>query len=90
MRGGISSGCVGVFRSKVRDGNGCGSTGIHIRHTHQAYTSQECPQCGAIVKKSLSTRTHVCACGCKLQREHAAAINILRKGLCTVGHTEGY
>ncbi|BAY47248.1 transposase [Scytonema sp. HK-05] len=44
------------------------------------YTSQQCPQCGAIVKKSLSTRTHTCKCGCVLQRDHAAAINILRKG----------
>lgn len=53
------------------------------------YTSQQCPQCGAIVKKSLSTRTHVCKCGCVLQREHAAAINILRKGkekIATSGH----
>ncbi|MBT9158981.1 MAG: hypothetical protein DDT26_00230 [Dehalococcoidia bacterium] len=51
-----------------------------------AYTSQGCPSCGAIVKKSLSTRTHACSCGCVLQRDHAAAINILRKGLRTQGH----
>jgi putative transposase len=29
-----------------------------------AYTSQKCSSCGVIVKKSLSTRTHVCQCGC--------------------------
>lgn len=52
-----------------------------------AYTSQECSQCGAIVKKSLSTRTHTCECGCELQRDRNAAINILRRGLSTVGHT---
>lgn len=46
-----------------------------------AYTSQECSDCGVIVKKSLSTRTHVCQCGCKLDRDHNAAINILNKGL---------
>lgn len=51
-----------------------------------AYTSQECSDCGAIVKKSLSTRTHVCECGCKLNRDHNAAINILKKALCTAGH----
>jgi putative transposase len=45
------------------------------------YTSQECSDCGAIVKKSLSTRTHVCQCGCKLDRDHNAAINILNEGL---------
>nr|WP_248277577.1 transposase [Brasilonema sp. UFV-L1] len=44
------------------------------------YTSQQCPQCGIMVKKSLSTRTHTCKCGCVLQRDYAAAINILRKG----------
>ena len=51
------------------------------------YTSQECPDCGVMVKKALSTRTHACECGCVLQRDHAAAINILRRGLRTVGHT---
>jgi putative transposase len=40
-------------------------------------TSQKCSDCGAIVKKSLSTRTHKCKCGCKLQRDVNAAINIL-------------
>ena len=52
-----------------------------------AYTSQECSDCGAMVKKSLSTRTHVCECGCVLDRDENAAINILRRGLSTVGHT---
>lgn len=52
-----------------------------------AYTSQECSNCGTVVKKSLSTRTHVCRCGCELDRDHNAAINILNKGLGTVGHT---
>ena len=43
------------------------------------YTSQECSQCKRIVKKSLSTRTHVCLCGLILQRDWNAAINILLK-----------
>ncbi|AFZ42339.1 transposase, IS605 OrfB family [Halothece sp. PCC 7418] len=51
------------------------------------YTSQECSNCGRIVKKSLSTRTHTCKCGCQLDRDENAAINILKKGLSTVGHT---
>lgn len=50
------------------------------------YTSQQCSNCGAIVKKSLSTRTHTCECGCELDRDHNAAINILNKGLSTLGH----
>ncbi|KAM3110111.1 RNA-guided endonuclease InsQ/TnpB family protein [Phormidesmis sp. 146-33] len=51
------------------------------------YTSQECSRCGEVVKKSLSTRTHVCQCGCVLGRDHNAARNILSRGLSTVGHT---
>ncbi len=59
------------------------------------YTSQECSGCGAMVKKSLSVRTHVCKCGVVLDRDENAAINILIKALQllgyitnTVGHTE--
>ncbi len=54
------------------------------------YTSQDCPKCVHRVKKSLSTRTHACECGCVLDRDHAAAIQILKKGLNTVGHTGIY
>jgi len=53
-----------------------------------AYTSQECSSCGAIVKKTLSTRTHVCQCGCVMDRDFNAARNILSRGLGTVGQTE--
>ena len=52
-----------------------------------AYTSQECSSCGVIVKKTLSTRTHVCRCGCVMDRDKNAARNILSRGLGTVGHT---
>ena len=51
-----------------------------------AYTSQNCSSCGEVVKKSLSTRTHVCSCGCVLDRDHNAAINILERALGTAGH----
>ncbi|MBD2315013.1 transposase [Desertifilum sp. FACHB-1129] len=52
-----------------------------------AYTSQDCFSCGTTVKKSLSTRTHLCRCGCVLDRDTNAAKNILASGLGTVGHT---
>ncbi|AFZ05859.1 transposase, IS605 OrfB family [Oscillatoria nigro-viridis PCC 7112] len=59
------------------------------------YTSQECSNCGNLVKKTLSTRTHICGCGTILDRDHNAAKNILTKGLKqakfnlnTVGHIE--
>lgn len=51
-----------------------------------AYTSQECSSCGEVVKKSLSTRTHACQCGCVMDRDHNAAINILNRGISTTGH----
>ncbi len=55
-----------------------------------AYTSQDCSECGKRVKKSLSTRTHVCSCGCVLDRDENAARNILYLGLRTVGHTGSF
>jgi putative transposase len=48
-------------------------------------TSQMCSSCGKIVKKELSERTHSCPfCGLILDRDHNAAINILRLGLQSV------
>ena len=51
-------------------------------------TSQKCSDCGTIVKKSLSTRTHKCNCGCELQRDVNAAKNILNLAKARVGHTQ--
>lgn len=48
------------------------------------YTSQTCSSCGEIVKKSLSTRTHRCECGFVANRDHNAALNILRIGMDTL------
>lgn len=54
-------------------------------------TSQNCSNCGEKVQKSLSTRTHVCPhCGYTEDRDINAAMNILRLGLSTVGHTGTY
>jgi len=54
------------------------------------FTSQQCSACDAMVKKSLSVRTHICtSCGVVLDRDHNAALNILEKALaCTLGHRE--
>ncbi|MBD2170924.1 RNA-guided endonuclease TnpB family protein, partial [Anabaena cylindrica] len=52
------------------------------------HTSQNCSNCGEVVKKSLSTRTHACPhCGHIQDRDWNAARNILELGLRTVGHT---
>ena len=45
-------------------------------------TSQQCSGCGEVVPKKLSERTHKCgSCGLILDRDHNAAINILRAGI---------
>jgi putative transposase len=50
------------------------------------FTSQDCSVCGTRVQKSLSTRTHQCPnCKAVLDRDHNAAINILKKGLQYLG-----
>lgn len=53
---------------------------------------QNCSNCGVKVKKTLSTKTHVCPhCGYVEDRDINAAINILKKALLmlsTVGRTE--
>jgi len=55
------------------------------------YTSQDCSNCGKRVHKALSVRTHHCPhCGYEADRDVNAAINILRLGLRTVGHTGTY
>ncbi|MEO8957013.1 MAG: transposase [Ktedonobacteraceae bacterium] len=48
-------------------------------------TSQICPNCGNVCKKTLDERWHSCACGCELDRDTASAKVILdlgRKQLC--------
>lgn len=51
------------------------------------YTSQECSECGYIVKKSLSTRTHQCPkCGYIDDRDINAAKVILSRGLATLAN----
>ena len=45
-------------------------------------TSKMCSRCGELVEKDLSVRVHECpCCGLVLDRDHNAAINILRLGL---------
>lgn len=54
--------------------------GRTVVFVNPAYTSQTCSQCGVVRKKELSERWHSCECGCELDRDTNAAINILRLG----------
>jgi putative transposase len=47
-------------------------------------TSQDCSNCGEKVPKKLHIRWHSCSCGCQLDRDHNAAINIKNRA---VGHS---
>ena len=55
--------------------------GSVVEPVDPAYTSQDCSQCGHRLKKTLSDRRHKCpCCGLDMDRDHNAAINILRLG----------
>ena len=49
-------------------------------------TTQMCSGCGTVVPKDLSVRIHDCPdCGLVLRRDHNAALNILARGLASLG-----
>ncbi|MBL7155047.1 MAG: transposase [Candidatus Portnoybacteria bacterium] len=57
------------------------SAGSHFIEVNPRYTSQFCSRCGAIVKKSLSQRTHICPeCSLAMNRDINASKNILEQG----------
>jgi putative transposase len=56
------------------------SAGRTVLLVNPHYTSQVCSGCGTVKKKELSERWHSCECGTELDRDHNAAINILRLG----------
>jgi IS605 OrfB family transposase len=57
------------------------SAGRAVMQVNPRYTSQVCSGCGQVRKKELNERWHSCDCGVELDRDHNAAINILRLGL---------
>ncbi len=67
--------------------------GVPVISVNPRYTSADCSNCGQIVVKTLSTRTHKCPdCGYVADRDENAALNILKLALKewanTVGRTE--
>lgn len=44
------------------------------------YTSQVGSGCGTVRKKTLAERWHSCECGCELDRDHNAALNMVALG----------
>jgi len=59
--------------------------GKRVELVNPSNTSQTCSGCGQVVQKDLSERVHRCPfCGLTLDRDHNAALNILRLGLQSV------
>ncbi|MDE5094368.1 MAG: zinc ribbon domain-containing protein [Trichodesmium sp. St11_bin5] len=52
--------------------------------------SQDCPKYKGRIKKSLSTRIHVWQCEYIEDRDIVASLNILQKGLSTLGQMGTY
>ena len=65
------------------------NAGRQVIRVDPKYTSQECPNCHALEKKSLSERVHRCDCGLTIGRDHAAAFVILGRGLRLQASTAG-
>ncbi len=58
--------------------------GVHVVAVDPRNTTQACSACGQLVPKGLGDRIHACDCGCVLDRDHNAAINVLARGLRAV------
>jgi transposase len=78
--GDIASGqFIEMIKSKAKEKSKC------VIMVNEDYTSQLCPSCGKIKKKSLSNRTHSCSnCGFKIDRDICSGINIKLKGIATL------
>ena len=61
-----------------------GGAGNRVVKVNPRYSSQICPSCGAHKKKLLSERVHSCSCGLMVDRDVAAALNVLNWGLVGV------
>lgn len=62
------------------------SAGVWVVAVNPRGTSQRCSGCDELVQKTLSQRAHDCpCCGLTLDRDHNAAINILRLGMSLAG-----
>ncbi len=62
----------GTFVSMIR--YKAESAGGEVIDVDPRGTSQTCPECGTVAKKTLDERWHICDCGCSLDRDVAAAM----------------
>jgi putative transposase len=66
------------------------SAGRGVARVDPKGTTQSCSGCGGTVPKDLSVRRHNCPhCGLQLDRDQNAALNILARGLASLGGPHG-
>lgn len=67
----------------------CWKRGVYFARVDARCTSQTCPSCGTHTgKKTLAERWHKCdSCGFEADRDVAAAMVVMQRGLAAVGHT---
>lgn len=65
------------------------SAGTRVEAVDPRGTSQTCPQCGAVVAKTLDIRVHRCLCGCVMDRDVASAMVILQRASHATGPGHG-
>lgn len=66
----------------------CWKRDVYYGKVDASGTSQECPDCGASVRKDLSVRIHSCPeCGSTKPRDIASSQVIVKRGLIAVGQT---
>ena len=67
----------------------CWKRGVYFAKVNPDGTSQTCPNCNHHTgKKDLSERIHHCGeCGFQTDRDVAAAMVVMQRGLAAVGHT---
>jgi putative transposase len=85
---GYKYGKITIAVSPYNTSQNCSNCGEKVRRVRSCRLASES---NSPVRKSLSTRTHVCPhCNYVEDRDINAAINILQKGLSTVGQTGSY
>jgi Putative transposase DNA-binding domain len=50
------------------------NAGVELARIDPRPTSWTCPECGTVANKTLTEREHRCNCGCRPEREFAAAM----------------
>nr|WP_228050197.1 transposase [Tychonema sp. LEGE 06208] len=81
-------GGFGQFRSIVK--YVCWKLGKFFAEVSSLRTSQECPECGATVKKNLKVRVHHCPeCGFTIDRDVASGLVIRNRGIALIS-TDGW